>query len=158
MLQTQIRYRVQGAPGQPAWKAKADQSLINRPLPEATEARLDTTPLADLLKKQAREIMRSITECVPQQIPAQVARARDWEQVARLAIETGMLPEWECRLTGRQLICAASLADYRVAVELTCREHRMPAFVSRGMSDLSEVIDRLDTLAAYLMRKEGGAE
>jgi len=106
-MQTHFRLDVPPDPTSPAWSRRLTRSTLNQP-DGPTPAKPDR--LAKLLRDQAREIFRSVTECQPLQIAAHIARLDDWRAVAALAMESGLVADHETQLTG-QILAIAGPAD-----------------------------------------------
>jgi hypothetical protein len=150
MHQAHFRLPIEPAAGFPRWQTRVDQALVNEHSNTPSPRHSDL--FAALLKRQAREVMRCVTECPAAQIAAHVARAQDWRQIAHQAITAGFVDHDEGRLSGPNLIHCQTVADHLAALDITLREHRAPAFVSAEARELADINRKLDTLASWLAR------
>jgi hypothetical protein len=107
--------------------------------------------LADLLKRQARAVMRSVTTCEPSAIPAHVARIDSLLDIIRHAREHGLIADVEQARTEAALVFAVTVADLQEALLLTRDAHRAPSFVHALAEDeLSTLHRKIDTIAGLL--------
>lgn len=151
--QRHLRFQLPALPGESAFNGRANQRDFNRfDLPFQ-----NTVPtaklLADCLKRQARAVMRDLTECPPESIPSQLARLRDIEETANLVMSHGLVEEHERRLSGMQLAHPTTLMDFCAALDVTRQQHRAPCFVAPSQEQLDRIERKLDLLAGWI----GGA-
>jgi hypothetical protein len=144
-----LRFRLepQRQPGELAVNHRCSQRILNTdpdPRPRAQDR------LAALLKTQAREVMRAVTECPPASVPAAVARLSDLDSIIRLAIETHLVDEGERSPSDHNPIHAHTLADFRLALSATRQYHRAPAFVSRWGDELAELRAEMGAMSAKI--------
>jgi hypothetical protein len=109
----------------------------------------------ELLKRQARAVMSDITECPAPALPSQLARLNDLRHVIQTALEHGLVPIEETQLSGKQLIYAATLADFLACLEITRREHRAPAFVNQRDQDLARIWHGIELIAGMVALEKG---
>lgn len=102
---------------------------------------------ADLLKRQARTAMSNLTECPPDTIPAHLAALDMLRDIFRHVVRHDFAETPESRLSGSQLLFAATLADFLACIEITRKSHRMPSFLNCRDSEISEINRKLDTLS-----------
>ncbi len=105
---------------------------------------------ADLLKRQARKVMRDLTECPPDTIPAHLATLEALQDVIQFACQNGLLMEADTRLSGKQLMYPATVADFAACLVITRKQHRAPAFVNGDNAQLDRIEKKLDTLAGAI--------
>jgi len=149
-MQKCIRLSLERQAGGPRWLNEADSWLLNHETKHPSERAQDR--LAALLKRQAREVMRSVTECSPGSISAQVARLIDLAEVIRFALAAELVDEGERCLSDAQLVHPGTLADYQAALAITRQQHRAPVFVSSAGSELAQINAKLDSIAVWLAR------
>lgn len=160
-MQTVFRLRVDRQSGESirahAWR----QQRLNSPLNTVRQH----DAFAALLKRQADEVMRAVTECPPAAVPANVARLRDIEETIQHALKAGLVDSEEAQLSGPNLLHLHTLADYSAAIEITRRDLRAPAFASRWSTELAELHAGLDAiqrqneaLAALVALRNGGGQ
>jgi hypothetical protein len=107
--------------------------------------------LADLLRRQARAVMKSVTTCEPAGITAHVARIDSLLEIIRHAREHGLISEAEQARTEAALVFAVTVADFQAALLLTRDTHRAPSFVHCLASDeLSDLHRKIDCIAGLL--------
>lgn len=147
MVQKQFRLSLPREKGQPQWQHTAIERDLNAP---ARGTPYTQDRLAVLLKDQAREVMREVTQCVPAALPVALAHLRDIQNVIHFAIQHRLVNEAERTLSGRNLIHCYTLCDYAAALDVTRQAHREPPFASQERREHEEIITRLDTLAAML--------
>jgi hypothetical protein len=145
MTQKHLRFVVSRLAGESLANHQHRQRALNLAKPAVA-----TPPeklFADLLKRQARRIMADITECPPETIPAHMARLDDLRELIKHATTHELIPGNETLLSGKQLILAATVADFLACLEITRRQHRAPAFVNDREEALERIERKLDTLA-----------
>lgn len=106
--------------------------------------------LADLLREEARRVMRDVTECPPDTLPAHLTRLQFAMELCQFAIRNGLLPEADCRLSGFQLAHPSTVMDFVAALDITRQRHRAPCVVSPSQEQLNRIEGKLDTLAAWI--------
>jgi hypothetical protein len=109
----------------------------------------------ELLKRQARAVMADITECPAPALHSHLTRLNDLRHVIEIALEHGFVPIEETQLSGKQLIYAATLADFLACLEITRREHRAPAFVNQRDEDLARIFHALELIAGLVSEQKG---
>lgn len=114
--------------------------------------------LAAHLKAQAREVMRSVTECPPAAIGIAVSRLIDLDNTIALILRLGLVDESEAAVSDLNPCHAVTLADYRNALAFTRRNNRGPAYVSRWAEDLERLEGKIDLLASVIGRAAEGGE
>jgi hypothetical protein len=122
--------------------------------------------LAKMLKRQANAIMRDLTECPPDTIPAHLARLDDLRELIRFALSHNRVADAEGRLSGKQLLAPYTLADFLAALEITRQTFRAPAFVNSYDAGLARIEHKIDVLAGLFAQSqalhavlaEGGAQ
>lgn len=106
---------------------------------------------ADLLKRQARAVMRSITTCEPQAIPAHVERIDALLEVIRHARTHDLISDAEKARTEAALVFAVTVADFQAALLLTRETHRAPSWAHALAEDeLAALHRKIDKLAGLL--------
>lgn len=147
--QKSLRLLVPRLPGETTFNFNSRRADFNAPQSEqADPGRL----LALLLKRQARAVMESVTECPPDTLPAHLARLAALVEIVRHSIEHETIPAAEARLSGKQLLYAATVADFLACLEITKATHRAPAVVTHRGSQLEEINRKLDLLAGLFSR------
>lgn len=106
--------------------------------------------LLDILKRQARRIMESVSAAAPAAIAGHLAALDQWREVVGHLFRHDLADSPEARLSGRQLIYPSTLADFFACLEITRKEHRAPQTLNVHDSQLSEIIRRLDMLAGFI--------
>lgn len=149
-MQKTLRFTVSRLPGETITNHSDRQRALNLP------AHPGKTPpeklLADLFKRQARRIMADITECPPDTLPAHLARLDDLREIIRHAEKHELIPGAETRRSDRQLIYAATVADFVACMEITRQQHRAPAFVNDREEALERMERKLDLLAGLFAK------
>lgn len=158
MQHSVCRLRLSRQPGESARDHADNERLLNLPTP--THRRQDQ--FAALLKRQADEVMRAVTECSPAAIPQAMARLHDTAAVIRFAVSNGFVDPNETQLSGPNLLHLHTLADYQAALEITRQTQRAPVFASRWSNELGEIrakleaiLDRQESLAALVALRNG---
>jgi hypothetical protein len=161
--QCTFRLKAERLPGEPCWQHQSRQQTLNATPKAPTTRQRDS--FAALLKSQAQEVMRAVTECQPAAVPANVARLTDLVAVIRAALSGGLVSADEGALTDGNLLHLYTLADHLAALEITRRDLRAPAFVSRQTSDhaavmatLAEIQNQNNALAAMVAMRNGGVQ
>jgi hypothetical protein len=156
--QTLCRLRLDRENGQSAREHAETERLLNLPNPSARKQ----DQFACLLKRQADEIMRAVTECPPAALPQATARLRDLSEVIRFAVANGLVDADERQLSGPNLLHLHTLADYQAALDITRQQNRAPVFASRWSQELAElnakldaVLDRQESLAGLVAMRNG---
>lgn len=127
------------------------QSVFNRhELPFETGHTPPEKLLADLLKRQATQVMRDITECPPDTLPANVCRLDCVLETLKFAVRHGLVEPAECRISGAQLCYPATCEDFSEALAVTRRQHRAPALQGLPDAQLDRIENKLETLAAFI--------
>lgn len=134
-------------PGTPLWQHRVEEQMINADPEEKPRAKRQ---LADLIKRQAKEALRAVTECAPAALPANLARIRDLDEIILLAIRLDLTEEPEADLSDPAPVAAHTLGDFRLAIQCARELHRAPAFVSATAAELAGVNRRLDAIAGLL--------
>jgi hypothetical protein len=111
--------------------------------------------LADMIKRHARYIMHDITTCPPDAIAAHLARSRDLDELARLAMRHGFVSGPEGNLSGMQLADPVTVMDFVAALDITRQRHRAPDWICPHDEQFIAIMRRLDVLAAQIAK--GGA-
>jgi hypothetical protein len=151
MRQNTLRLAVPRFPGESLRSHHLTEKLFNgEPVRHVPPEKL----IADLLKRHARRIMSDISECPPDTIPAHLARLDDWREIVNFHLRHDLRETAESRLSGGQLVCPATLADWLAAAEITRRQHRAPAFVNGRDEMLEKIFAGIDQLAG-LIAKDG---
>lgn len=109
--------------------------------------------LADLLKRQARQVCSDITECPPDTLPAHLARLDGLREVFAHVIRHEYAATADGRLSGAQLQYPSTLADWLAVMVLTRRDHRAPAFVNSRDADLAKILRGIDQLAGLIANR-----
>jgi hypothetical protein len=143
--QKSLRFTVARIPGETSNAHASRERLINKgrehfPVPPEKL-------FADLLKRQAKRVMADITDCPANTLPAHIARLNDLRDIVRHAVNHKLVPDYECGLSGRQLMFCSTLADYAAALELTKSAHRAPAFINSRDEAVERIERKLDLLA-----------
>lgn len=108
--------------------------------------------LAEMVKRQARVAMRDVTDCPPNTIPAHLARLDDLIELARHVLQHSFADDPEATPSGCQLLHPETLADYLAALLLTRQQHRAPTWINATEKRDSEILHKLDVIAAHLNR------
>lgn len=150
MKDTQRAFRLTLQPrnGQSRADCALDNSILNHPPRRVPKDKL----FADLLKRLAKSAMEAVTECEPNTIPAHLARLKDCAELLRFAIRNEMVPGADTLRSGKQLLYAATCADYVEALEITAKQHRAPAFITERDEQLEVINRKLDVLAGLFAR------
>ena len=135
-------------PGQTHADCDRENLAFNHPPRSISKEKL----FADLLKRQAKAAMDAVTECPPDTIPAHLARLVSAAELIRFAIRHELVPGADTMRSGKQLLYAATCADYVEALEITRRQHRAPAFVTDRDVQFEAINRKLDTLAGLFAR------
>jgi hypothetical protein len=145
MTQTQRAFKLTlpRTPGQPRHDWQNATFALNHPPGKISREKL----LADLLKRICTSAMAAVTECEPHTIPAHLARLKDLSEILRFVLRKEMVPGADTLRSGKQLLYAATLADFVEALEITAGQHRAPAFVTARDEQLETINRKLDTLA-----------
>lgn len=106
--------------------------------------------LARLLKRQAAAVMRDVTTCPPDTIPAHIQRLDGLREVLRFAIAHGLVPPPERRISGAQLTCPCTCQDFIESLEITRRQHRAPSLATMPHDQLERIERKIETIAACL--------
>lgn len=107
---------------------------------------------ADLLRRQARRVMGDVTECPIDTLPAHLARLDDLREIFRYVIAHDYAETPESRLSGKQLIYPATLADFLACLDITRNTHRAPAFVNQRDTEIADINRKLDLLAGLICK------
>jgi len=151
MRQNTLRLSLPLSVGESSRSHRFSEKLLNgEPVRHVAPEKL----LADLLKRQGRRIMSDVSECPPDTFPAHLARLDDWRELVNFHLRHDLDETPESRLSGGQLVCPATLADWLAAAEITRRQHRAPAFVNNRDEMLEKIFAGIDQIAG-LIAKDG---
>lgn len=136
-----------------------ETEILPRILPEPEPIRHFTPAkrLADLLKRQARAVMRDITTSAPEFIGVHVQRLDALREVIQHVLRYDLNETPESALSGNQLQFAATLADFLTCLEYTRKEHRMPCGFSVAPDDVAGLHRKLDLIAGLLASPQQAA-
>ena len=104
---------------------------------------------AAMLKEQAADVMRDVSTCPPDTLPAHVKRLDGLTQIMQEVIRYRLVPEEDCRLSG-SLLHPATCQDFVEMLNLTRQRHRAPCLAGLPQPQLDRIEQKLETLAAYL--------
>lgn len=146
--QRPLRLSTERRPGISIREHQQNQRLLNTEGPRTVHPQ---KLLADLLRRQARAVMKSVTQCEPAAIPAHVARIDSLLEIIRHAREHDLISDVEKARTEAALVFAVTVADFQAALLLTRDTHRAPSFVHCLASDeLSDLHRKIDCIAGLL--------
>ena len=144
---------------EPMQKQSAQKNLRFTISREETSPKIPAEKLfADLLKRQARSVMASVTECPSHTLPAHLARLDDLRDLFGMVMRHQFAETPESLPSGKQLMYAATLHDFAACLELTRKNHRAPAFVSSDDAWQERMEKKVDMLAGFLMRDKDAQE
>lgn len=130
-------------------------SYRTRELNEETPKKSEKTSFCELLKKQARAVMADVTECPPPALPANLTRLDNLRDIINEAFACDLVAVYEKQLSGKQLVYAATLADFLACLELTRKSHRAPAFVNGRDEQLAQIWHGIELLAGMMSQVTG---
>ena len=149
--QNTFRLRVNARPGVPERVRRFDETLLNR---EPGPVRVQPEKLlADLLKRQARQVCCDITECPPVSLPAHLARLDGLREVITHHLRHDLAGTDEASASGAQLRHPSTLADWLEVMRLTRKDFRAPAFINSRDEQLEKIFRGIDQIAGLIGRR-----
>jgi hypothetical protein len=153
-IQRPLRLPVSRLPGESPTDQKTREVFLNNPPPKIPPEKL----FADLLKRLARRVMADVTACQPVNITAHMERLNDLREVIEFASRHEFISGNETLRSDKQLIYAATVADFLECLNLTRQQHRAPDVVSRDDDWQQRVERKLDAIAGFLATNEQAQE
>ena len=148
--QNSFRLRVAARKGVPERVRRFDENLLNR---EPGPVRVQPEKLlADLLKRQARQICCDITECPPVSLPAHLARLDGLRELINHHLRHDLAGD-EASASGAQLRHPSTLADWLEVMRLTRKDFRAPAFINSRDEQLEKIFRGIDQIAGLIGRR-----
>ena len=105
--------------------------------------------LADMLKRHAASIMRDVTECPPDTLPAHIQRLDECLDLMKLVVRHGLISPPECRISGAQLCQPSTVLDFSEALAITRNQHRAPSLKGLPSSQLDRIEAKIESLAGF---------